>query len=74
MKYYKRKQYKYITKNNVLKAAQQILYLWKEIINNSNDNQWYKLEQRQAYRYCLEIMKRNNLIKDYSLCEGITPL
>lgn len=75
MEYYKRKKYKYITKNNVLKTAQQILYLWQEIIDNSNNNPWYKLKQRQAYRDCLEIMRKNNLIKDYSLGkEGITQL
>jgi len=62
---------KNVTKKNVLKTAKTILKLYNELVIESNNNKWFKLEQRQAYINSLEVMKRNNLIKDYLLDKNI---
>lgn len=61
-------------KTNVAHTANDILWLWREVIQEADRNEpdearrcWYKHGVRQAYQDTLQAMKRHGLIEDYDV-------
>lgn len=61
-------------KANVAHAANDILWLWREVIQEADRNEpeelkrcWYKHDVRQAYQDTLIALQRNGLIEDYDV-------
>ena len=53
--------------NRVISAAHWILLLWKECIDESNGDCWYKQQARQAYQDSIIQMKRGGLFDNYDV-------
>ena len=58
-------------RDNIRNTAECILKEWNWYIKQANGDVWKCIAEKAGCRFALEAMKRNNLIKDYSL-DGIT--
>lgn len=48
-------------------AANDILQMWHNLIEESNGNTWYKHEVRQAYHDAMNFMLSHKLIEDFNV-------
>jgi hypothetical protein len=59
-------------KNQNKACAESILRMWKELIDNSKGDPWFRQGERQAYHDALKCMLYYQLISDYDVmsCEA----